>query len=102
MAFITCALCHIELLQCPITDEDHGFCCTGCHAVYQILAAKQRLDNYQESTVFQQALKSGLISNPSLLEQIRKQKSLANPKELEKYHLEISDMWCPSCAEVIR
>lgn len=98
----TCSLCSVELSRFPIIDGENGFCCTGCHAVYNILASKQLLDNYQESTVFKQALKAGLISNPSLLEQIRRQQSQTNTQDLEKYHLEISDMWCPSCAEVIR
>lgn len=102
MSFSTCSLCSIELSQFPIMENDKGFCCAGCHAVYTILAAKQHLDNYQESAIFQQALRAGLISNPHLLDQIRKQKSIDNPQELEKYHLEILDMWCPSCAEVIR
>lgn len=97
----TCSLCSIELSRFPIVDGEKSFCCSGCHAVYQILASKQLLDNYQESLVFKQALKTGLISNPALLEQIRKQKSHIENQELEKFHLEIQDMWCPSCAEVI-
>lgn len=97
-----CSLCHIELARFPILDGENGFCCTGCHAVYNILATKQLLDNYQESLVFKQALKSGLISNPALLEQIRRHKIQAQPQELEKLHLEITEMWCPSCAEVIK
>jgi heavy metal translocating P-type ATPase len=99
---IFCALCQIELPRYPIMDGENGFCCSGCHAVYHILASKQRLDNYQETPVFQQALKAGLISNPALLEQIRQQKSQTTFQELEKLHLEILDMWCPSCAEIIR
>lgn len=97
-----CSLCKLELFLFPITDGDQKFCCPGCHAVYNILAAKQRLDNYQDSSVFQQALKAGLISNPTLLEQIRKQKSLIQSQETERSYLEITEMWCPSCAEIIR
>lgn len=98
----SCSLCAIDLSHFPIVDGENRFCCTGCQAVYNILVTKKLLDNYQETSVFKQALKAGLISNPSLLEQIRSHKIETQPHELEKLHLEISDMWCPSCAEVIK
>lgn len=98
----TCSLCGIELEKFSTIDEDLGFCCSGCHAVYRILASKHLLDNYQETTVFKEALKAGLISNPSLLHQLKKERSQITQGELQKIHLEIFDMWCPSCAEVIR
>lgn len=99
---VYCSLCSIKLSKYPIVDKENRFCCSGCHAVYNILLSKQQLDNFQESIVFKQALKAGLISNPALLEQIRKKKLQTDTQELEKLHLEISEMWCPSCAEVIR
>lgn len=97
-----CSLCQVELSRFPVVDGEKNFCCTGCHVVYNILSSKQQLDNFQQTAVFQQALKAGLISNPALLEQIRRQNAETYPQELEKIHLEILDMWCPSCAEVIR
>lgn len=97
-----CALCSIQLNQYPIVDGKHRFCCSGCQAVYQILSSKKQLNNFFTSPVFKQALKSGLISNPSLLDEIRNKKENLGSQTTSKYHLEISDMWCPSCAEVIR
>lgn len=95
-----CRLCSHEISLSPIRDGELAFCCAGCHAVYNILAAKNQLENFSQQLVFQQALKSGLISNPHLLEQLSI-KSDQNG-ESEKLHLEIDDMWCPSCAVVIR
>ena len=98
----TCALCETELSQYPIFEGELAFCCPGCHAVFNILSTQNRLENYQETSIFQQALRSGLISNPTLLENIRKNRPLVAEHELERLHLEISDMWCPACAEIIR
>jgi cation transport ATPase len=98
----TCLLCGSELSGHPIVDEGKTFCCPGCHAVYQVLHVRNQLDNYQDTPVFQEALKFGLISNPALLESIRENRSKLPEGEYEKFHLEIDDLWCPSCAEVIR
>ncbi len=100
--FEECTLCGLSTGGNKISDESNTFCCHGCRAVYGILLAKGALENYQESSVFQQAVKSGLISNPSLLEEIKKSQSIDNPEELNKFYFEVADMWCPSCAEVIR
>lgn len=98
-----CTLCSNEIAAHPILDGEHRFCCPGCHAVFNILSAKNELGNFQEHPVFQQAIKSGLISNPALMEQIRAHNStLRDEDDLEKLHMEVNDMWCPSCAEVIR
>jgi heavy metal translocating P-type ATPase len=97
-----CLLCHSELSGHPIIDEDKTFCCQGCHAVYQVLLVRNQLENYQQTSIFQEALKFGLISNPALLESIRKNRSKLPEGEYEKLHLEIGDLWCPSCAEVIK
>ncbi|MCE5318323.1 MAG: cation-translocating P-type ATPase [Parachlamydia sp.] len=97
-----CALCSHDLPVQPILDGELGFCCAGCHAVYKILDAKNQIDNFQDHPVFKQALQSGLISNPHLLEQLRLSKGEQMGTEWEKLHLEIGEMWCPSCAEVIR
>lgn len=84
-----------KLCSQPIPNGLLAFCCAGCRAVYTILEGKKQLENFREQPVFKQALASGLISNPALL----KEKNLS---ETVKLHLEIGEMWCPSCAEVIR
>jgi P-type Cu2+ transporter len=94
-----CKLCSQCLPAQSVKEGDLSFCCAGCHAVYNILAAKQQLDRYQEQPVFQQALSAGLISNPALLEELRRTKT---EERGEKFYLEVGEMWCPSCAEVIR
>lgn len=98
----TCSLCDQALPRFSIADDSYRFCCSGCHAVFQILSNKNELDNFQQHPLFLQALSAGLISNPALLEQIRLNRPELATGELEKLHLEIQDMWCPSCAEVIR
>lgn len=99
---LLCALCANELPKNSIFDGDQGFCCPGCHAVFNILATTNRLTNYQETAVFQQAVRSGLISNPALLEQIHRNRPDLPENEMEKLHLEVGEMWCPACAEIIR
>lgn len=83
-------------------DGNHAFCCTGCHAVFNILSSSNQLSDYRTTPVFQQALRCGLISNPALLEQIRNNTTDVPELELTKLYFEISGMWCPACAEVIR
>lgn len=97
-----CALCANPVSTMPIVDGEKSFCCTGCHVVFNILTAKNQLANFEEHPLFQQALRTGLISNPHLIEQIRQSRPQVPMEEREKIHLEILDMWCPSCAEVIR
>jgi len=98
----SCALCAIELPKHPIIEGDHAYCCAGCHAVFNILSSKNQLVNFEQHPLFQQALRSGLISNPALLEQIRRNRPDVPENELEKLHLEIQEMWCPACSEVIK
>jgi len=97
-----CALCASELSQHSIIDGVNRFCCTGCHTVFNILAVKNQLDGYASHPLFLQALRSGIISNPALLEHIQRQQAEIRDGEREKLHLEIGEMWCPSCAEIIR
>lgn len=98
---MNCALCANLLPFHPILAHEHRFCCHGCQAVFSILAAKNHIGEYRTSPVFIQAVRSGLISNPSLLEDLRA-KELSNPStDLQKFYFEIAEMWCPSCAEVI-
>lgn len=98
----SCALCDIAIGSNPIVDELLCFCCHGCHAVYKILESKNALGGYQNHPIFEQAIRAGIISNPDLLEQIKSKKALHPEEESEKIHLEILEMWCPSCAEVIK
>lgn len=97
-----CSLCALELTNHPITDGIHTFCCNGCHAVYNILSSKNQLENFQENPLFLQALNSGIISNPAIIEEIRSKQVNFEKEQIEKVYLEIGNMWCPSCAEIIR
>jgi len=101
----SCVLCETPIEgKKSYRDQDKQFCCAGCQAVYQILFSKQSLDNYKSHPLYQQAVKSGLISNPHLLEEMRQLQEIGDEQEgdYQKLHLEIGDMWCPSCAMVIR
>lgn len=97
----SCVLCDLPIESHSVVDGDKKFCCHGCHAVYNILSAKNALDNFKEHPVFEQALYSGLISNPLLLEQVQKEGEV-DQSEVKRYYFEVGEMWCPSCAEVIR
>lgn len=102
VAIKTCALCEASLPVCPVTDGEDSFCCPGCHVVYQLLTARGQLSGFAENPLFLQAVQSGLISNPGLLEEIRQQRARLVEGERCKLYVEIGEMWCPSCAEVIR
>ena len=97
-----CALCQIDLPKVPVREENLDFCCHGCHTVYKILSSKNDLDGFENHPIFKQAVKSGLISNPALLEQLRKQQPKIAEEDKRKLYLEIEDMWCPSCAELVK
>lgn len=90
------------MAQGRVVDGDQIFCCHGCHAVYQILSVKGELATYQEHPIFEQAIRAGLISNPQLLEEMASRPSDFPQEELKKIYFEIEEMWCPSCAEVIK
>lgn len=98
----TCDLCGANFYGIPNFQLDLKFCCSGCLLVYNILSSKQMLNGFEETAVFKQALQSGLISNPHLIEKINLNKSEITNEEIVKIHFEIEDMWCPSCAEVIK
>lgn len=95
-----CSLCQMEVgaVECRVGEQ--SFCCPGCRAVYQILASKNGLSDFQTHPIFTQAVKAGLISNPALLDAMRTKE--VPSLEAEKFHLEIQEMWCPSCAEIIQ
>lgn len=95
---MNCLLCENALGKRPVQDGESRFCCHGCHAVYNILKAKNTEQTFQSHPIFHQALKAGLISNPDLLEEIQAKKEAT---EWVRLHLEITDLFCPSCADVI-
>jgi heavy metal translocating P-type ATPase len=97
-----CTLCSLPLPSNSLIEDDKHFCCHGCQAVFNILSSRGELDAYEASPLFQQAVETGLISNPQLLDELRERKRLEGKDELEKLHFEVEMMWCPSCAEVIR
>ena len=66
-----CSLCQEPLGSIKVQDEEHAFCCHGCKTVYTILEEKKELDQGHHHPIFQQALDSGLISNPSLIDQFK-------------------------------
>lgn len=98
----TCCLCSHELPSHPIRDGEKSFCCPGCHAVFNILSTKNQLVNFHDNPIFQQAVRSGLISNPALLDEIRRKQPTIPINELEKIYFEIAEMWCPACSELIK
>ena len=98
----SCALCGLDVSLRPIVDQELAFCCNGCHAVYRILASKNSLDGFAEHPVFQEAMRAGIISNPELIEKIKREQQIDEQAELVKLHLEVGEMWCPACSEIIR
>ncbi|MGA8164857.1 MAG: cation-translocating P-type ATPase [Waddliaceae bacterium] len=97
-----CTLCANRVGNNPISDGNQVFCCIGCHAVFQILSSRDEKDNFRDHALFKQALQSGLISNPALLQQIQQSQAKLPENEYEKLYFEVQDLWCPSCAEIIR
>lgn len=98
----TCTLCQEPVSSHPVVEGALAFCCTGCHVVFNILSSRQQLEGFERNPIFLQAVQGGLISNPALLDMIRRQKQEIVDGDREKLYLEISDMWCPSCAEIIK
>ena len=96
-----CSLCETPLSGHPIVEGDRAYCCAGCMAVSQILEARGALADPKSDPIFQRAVESGVIANPSLLKELQKEPS-AEPLERRKLHLEVGEMWCPSCALLIR
>jgi P-type Cu2+ transporter len=97
-----CTLCRQPLSSHPIMDQTHHFCCSGCQAVFSILTTRGESEQFHNHPLFLQAVRSGLISNPALLEQIRDRTTQFSEGECQRLYFEVGEMWCPSCAEVIR
>lgn len=66
--------------------------------MHNVLAQRGQLAGFRDHVLFQQAVRSGLISNPNL----RPPATGSSAEPPIRWHFEISDLWCPSCAEVIR
>lgn len=98
---LACTLCGFSSVP-KIVEQNRSFCCAGCHAVYNILSVQNQLADFANHPVFLQAVQAGLISNPALLEEIRKEQIRVPEDERVKLHLEIDGLFCPSCAEIIR
>lgn len=98
-----CTLCDLTIDSPTAVLDDLPFCCHGCKAVYTILASKNSLENPRENPVFLQALQAGIISNPLLQEELAlTKKGSLNPENTQRWYFEIGEMWCPTCAELLR
>lgn len=101
-----CALCAAPCfsLSDSQNQEPLPFCCLGCKAVYQILGFRKTLEHPEKDPLYQKALASGLLSNSSSISEEKllfKNRAPAGG-DVHKLQLEIREMWCPSCALVIR
>ncbi len=92
-----CDLCQTPVGKRAYVEGGRVFCCAGCQAVYAVLQARGKLQGYREDPLFREALRLGVISNPELLESVRAERL----EERIKIYIEITDLWCPSCAQVI-
>lgn len=93
-----CTLCSLSLPSKPIVEDDSKFCCLGCQIVYQVLSAQNALSSYRDSSLFQGALKSGIISNQKLAEKVEVSPSQV---EVKRIYFEIRNLWCASCCKLI-
>lgn len=99
---MNCQLCSLPIGIKPIREGEHHFCCIGCQAVYRLLFSEGVVENYAQHPLFEQAVRAGLISNPQLIEEIQKKRQDSPKQEVRRWHIEILDMWCSTCAEVIK
>lgn len=95
----SCTLCGLPA-KTALLDEERPFCCMGCLSVYEVLKAQHQLQACRDSPIFKQALASGLISNPKLLEELEKENT-EPVMEKGRALFELSGLYCPSCAKVI-
>lgn len=95
-----CALCEnpVGVYLLKQEEESDSFCCRGCQIVHQILKAQNQLDSYRQHPIFKQALAAGLITNPLFSEN---ESLSSDAPHVQKLHLVIEEMWCPSCACLI-
>jgi len=98
-----CTLCQTAIRTTLYSHDQLPFCCTGCQTVYSILSAQNVVAHFKDHPIFKQALQCGLISNPNLIEEIRLNRDKdIDFKDYSKIYLEIGEMWCPSCALLIK
>lgn len=97
---LNCSLCASPLSSLKISENAAFFCCFGCLAVFNILSASNGIENFKTHPLFREALKLGLISNPALEEEFLQIKA-QEMGEINKWTLEINNMWCLSCAKLI-
>lgn len=90
-----CKLCALPCVNTPLIEDENLFCCHGCLTVFRILSSQRFEGDYQTHPLFEEARASGILSNSHLYDEF--------PLEGESLtlHLEIQEMWCPSCAEAI-
>ena len=93
----TCELCQLPTGKRTYFEDGRAFCCAGCQAVYQVLRARGKLQGYLDDPLFREALRHGVISNPELLEKVHAERT----EEKMKVYIEVTDLWCPSCSQVI-
>lgn len=94
---LSCALCSLACPKDPVVEDEKPFCCAGCLTVFRILGAQEIEGDFTAHPLYKQALASGIISNP---DSYAEEKTVEG--EVQTLHLEIGEMWCPSCAEAIR
>ena len=106
MTFRQCDLCGLGCGKYPlersIADAGHVFCCMGCMNVFLILSESGVVasgQNIRETELFKRSLAMGLIA----------QGDTANRNELpmlpdvptQELLVQVSEMWCTSCAWLI-
>jgi cation transport ATPase len=89
-----CAICDLPVVKRSVVEDGKSFCCTGCATVYKILSSKKVQGSFKEHPLFKKALASGIINNPTLVEEKEVQES-------KTLYFEIGKMWCASCAYLI-
>jgi len=104
-----CDLCGLGCGKHPLTqrfgEAERSFCCVGCMNVYSILAESGVLASGQdlrETELFKRSLELGLISQSLPADAAKKKPATPPPgAPTEEVLLQVSGMWCSSCAWLI-
>jgi P-type Cu2+ transporter len=104
-----CDLCGLDCGKRPIAqrvaDRDRSFCCIGCMNVYVILSESGVLatgTELRETELFKRSLEMGLISQGDRILPSDPQQTTAAPAvATEELLLDVTGMWCSSCAWLI-
>src|SRR5690348_9207604 len=101
-----CDLCGVDCGKHPLTqriaDRDLSFCCLGCVNVYVILFESGAISSGQDirqTELFQRSLALGLISQRD--RKLDVPENMAPSGVSEELLLDVSGMWCSSCAWLI-